>query len=70
MKTKIKVVCCKCNHTIGYQDGKGVSGISHGICDNCLDREMEKIDMMNEWDNKDDDGKEKDYPYHNIKNKI
>ena len=35
MKTTLKVVCMYCGCAIGEKDGKGVSGVSHGICRDC-----------------------------------
>ncbi len=33
--TIIEVVCSYCKKHIGTKDGKGVTGVSHGICDEC-----------------------------------
>ena len=32
----MKVVCAWCDKDMGEKDGKGVEGISHGICEECL----------------------------------
>jgi len=34
----IQVVCMYCQKDLGTKDGKGVSGISHGICPECYDK--------------------------------
>lgn len=35
MKTVLKVVCMYCKAELGEKDGKGVSGVSHSICQDC-----------------------------------
>ena len=35
MKTVLKSVCMYCKKYMGEKDGKGVEGISHGICREC-----------------------------------
>jgi hypothetical protein len=39
----ITVICSYCNKIIEKKDGKGVSGISHGCCEECYKKEMEKM---------------------------
>lgn len=41
-KTRLKIVCAWCNKTIGYKDGKGVNGITHGICRKCQKKHFGK----------------------------
>jgi hypothetical protein len=36
MQTVITVVCMYCQQFIEDKDGRGVSGVSHGICNVCL----------------------------------
>ncbi len=38
MPTKITVICAWCNKSLGEKDGKGITGVSHGICKDCLDK--------------------------------
>ena len=33
----MKVVCSWCGKEMGEKDGKGVEGVSHGICDSCFE---------------------------------
>lgn len=35
MITILKITCMYCSCAMGTKDGKGVSGISHGICRDC-----------------------------------
>lgn len=42
-QTWLIMVCCICHKIMGYKDGKGTSGISHGYCDKCRDKELIKI---------------------------
>ena len=32
----MKIVCACCGKDMGEKDGKGIEGISHGVCDQCL----------------------------------
>jgi hypothetical protein len=36
-------VCMVCGEYLGCKDGRGVSGISHGLCDNCRNTMEEGI---------------------------
>jgi len=36
MQTVITVVCMYCKVIIDRKDGRGVSGVSHGICRDCV----------------------------------
>lgn len=33
--TILKIVCMDCQAGMGEKDGKGITGISHGICPDC-----------------------------------
>ena len=46
MKTIITIICCKCGKYLGKKDGEGVTGISHGYCDDCLEKELKKIESI------------------------
>jgi hypothetical protein len=35
MQTVIEVFCMFCTTLIGLKDGEGISGVSHGVCDDC-----------------------------------
>lgn len=37
-KTILTVVCSWCSKDMGEKDGKGVSGVSHGMCEACYDK--------------------------------
>jgi hypothetical protein len=36
-RTMIKRVCSKCKRALGWTDGFGISGVSHGLCVPCRD---------------------------------
>jgi len=38
----LKIVCAWCSKDMGEKDGKGVAGISHGMCGVCF-AEMDEI---------------------------
>jgi hypothetical protein len=38
-KNLIKTVCAWCGKDMGFRDGQGVEGISHGICQECLKKQ-------------------------------
>jgi len=40
--TILIVQCAWCNKPLGQKDGKGVSGISHGICKSCVKKYFKK----------------------------
>ena len=46
MVQTIIVKCAWCGKDIGAKDGEGVSGISHGICEECLEKELSKLDKI------------------------
>ena len=33
--TVITIVCCVCKRVIGYTEGYGMTGVSHGYCPKC-----------------------------------
>ena len=35
---ELEVVCAWCGKHLGWKDGKGEIGISHGICDECKEK--------------------------------
>jgi len=40
----MKIVCAWCGKTIGKKDGKGIEGVSHGLCNKCLARLQEEAE--------------------------
>ena len=42
-KTLIKIICCQCKKHIGFKNGKGESGVSHGLCRACYKLWNQKI---------------------------
>jgi len=40
--TELTVVCAWCGKHLGVKDGKGESGVSHGICPECSTKELAK----------------------------
>lgn len=36
----------ECNQIYNVKNGEGISGLSHGFCDECLKIEMEKVDEL------------------------
>lgn len=44
--TVLYMVCCRCNKGLGSKDGKGISGVSHGYCAECLKKEYLTIDKI------------------------
>ena len=44
-KTVITVQCAWCGKPMGEKDGKGVSGTSHGMCEECYNRLTEDMDI-------------------------
>lgn len=39
-ETILMVVCAWCGKVMGEKEGKGVSGVSHSICDECTKGEL------------------------------
>lgn len=37
-KTRLKIICAWCLKPLGYKDGKGQTGTSHGICEECANK--------------------------------
>ena len=44
-KTVLAVTCALCGKSLGTKDGKGVSGVSHGLCVACYDKLMAAMDI-------------------------
>ena len=42
--TTLQVVCAWCGKNLGTKDGKGQTGVSHGICRKCARKELSKIE--------------------------
>ena len=40
---KLNIVCAWCGKELGEKDGKGETGTSHGMCDDCFRLEMRKL---------------------------
>lgn len=34
----MKIVCAWCGREVGWKDGRGEKGVSHGLCRECLTR--------------------------------
>ena len=43
LKDRITVVCAYCKELIRIKDGNGISGISHGICQDCMEEVTSQI---------------------------
>ncbi len=39
----MKVICAWCGKDMGEKDGKGVEGVSHGICEDCVNKHFPEI---------------------------
>ena len=39
----MKVICAWCGKDMGEKDGKGVEGVSHGICEDCVNKYFPEI---------------------------
>ena len=51
-KTILTMTCAWCSKDMGEKDGKGVSGVSHGMCPSCykkLTADMEIADNMRSY---------------------
>ena len=46
-------MCAWCNRETGEKDGKGVNGISHGICRECFARLMSEMESKSYIDGSD-----------------
>jgi len=51
----MKIVCASCNKDMGDKDGKGVEGVSHGLCPECLARLMVRVENETGAGNKQDE---------------
>lgn len=47
-KTKLQIYCAWCGKCMGTKDGKGVEGVTHGICDECKENVMEAAEKAKE----------------------
>jgi len=54
----VKTVCAWCGKDTGEKDGEGVEGTSHGICEECLEECLSKLEV--EAENKISAGGEQD----------
>ena len=41
----MKKVCAWCGKPLGDIDGKGVEGVSHGMCEECYKKQFPEMDM-------------------------
>ncbi len=41
----MKIMCAWCDKDMGEKDGKGIEGISHGICEECLEECLSKLEV-------------------------
>lgn len=41
--TIIKVICCYCGKFMRIKDGKGITGVSHSVCSECLEGQLKEI---------------------------
>ncbi len=39
----MKIVCAWCGKDMGEKDGKGMEGVSHGLCNECLVKLMAEV---------------------------
>ncbi len=42
---KLQRICAWCKKDMGTKDGKGISGISHGMCPECAAKENNQLDL-------------------------
>jgi len=40
----MEIVCAWCDKDMGEKDGKGIEGISHSICPECLAKVLAKVE--------------------------
>jgi len=45
-RAEMQVICAYCGEYIGEMDGKGIEGISHGICETCYQTQMAELEMV------------------------
>ena len=43
----MKIVCAWCGKEMGEKNGKGIEGISHSICRECLAKLLAKMESKN-----------------------
>jgi hypothetical protein len=43
--TVIVVLCAWCGKHLGTKDGQGVSGVSHGMCQDCARAFLEELEL-------------------------
>jgi len=48
----MKVICAWCKKQLPDKDGKGIEGTSHGMCPECLEKELKKLEVTDGKDNK------------------
>ncbi len=41
--TKLLIICAWCGMNMGTKPGQGQTGVSHGICDECIEKELKKL---------------------------
>ncbi len=41
---KIKIVCAWCNKNMGEKNGRGVEGVTHGLCKQCFAKFRVKVE--------------------------
>jgi len=44
VETRMKIVCAWCGRELGEKDGRGIEGVSHGLCNKCLARLQEEAE--------------------------
>ena len=47
----IKIICAWCGKDMGEKDGGGITGVSHAICQECFEKE---INRKNEEEDEDE----------------
>lgn len=40
----MKIVCAWCNENMGEKNGRGVEGVTHGMCKQCFAKFMAKVE--------------------------
>lgn len=41
----MKMICAWCGKDLGEKDGRGVEGISHCVCEGCLHKFQEEVEL-------------------------
>ena len=39
----MKMICSWCGKDLGEKDGEGVEGVSHGVCEECLEKFLAEV---------------------------